>query len=184
MAYFLRAFATFPGIPGNLEELAPHDENAAARLKALTPEFSARCEFARGISLVGYTLVPSTLVAGERATLRLVWELEGTMPHDYLPVFVHFLDEGDRSGGGTIRFQADHNVLFPVVRGATVPRCLVFDEHEFTVPAECPPGRLTVRLGALVWGNQERRLKPRTELATRDRAVAVGHVVVSRPASD
>ncbi len=174
MRYYARAFRTFPGIPANLEKLAPHDDEAASRLKALAPEFTTPCSFSRSISLVGYTLVPSTLVPCESVTLRLVWELEGTMPHDYLPVFVHFLD------GRKIAFQADHNVVFPVVRGAEVPRCLVLDEHEFTVPRNCKPGRLAIHLGALKWGNQSKRLRPRTKLPKHHRAVEVGTVVVSR----
>jgi 4-amino-4-deoxy-L-arabinose transferase-like glycosyltransferase len=178
MAHFARAFQMFPGLPDNLHTLAKHDEKARSALEALSPEVPARCAFPGGISLVGYTVSPSPLVAGRIATLRLVWGLEGRVPYNYVPVFVHFLDaEG-------IAFQADHNAVFAIAPGSTVPRCLVLDEHEFAVPSECPPGRLTIRLGALQWGRQSRRLKPRTELPSHRRAVEIGDVLVVQPASN
>jgi hypothetical protein len=112
-------------------------------------------------------------VAGESATLRLVWELEGNIPYDHVPIFVHFVDSA------TIRFQADHNAVFPFPGHTTVPRCLVLDEHMFTVPPDCPQGELTIRLGALTWWDKNTRLKPRTKLKTRDRAVEIGTVEVT-----
>ncbi len=176
---FERAFETFPGIRANLKTLAArNDEKAAAMLELLTPEHDTPCSFHRSIRLVGYTLIPKTLVPGERATLRLVWALEGEMPYDYLPVFVHFLD-ADAGRTGAIRFQADHNVTFPVMPGSPVPLCLVLDEHTFDVPAGCEARRMVIRLGALQWGDQRRRLKPRSHLPKRDRAVEVGVVEVA-----
>ena len=166
--YFRRSFETFPGIPKNLAKLAPTHDEARATLESLTPHTRARCEFPGGISLVGYTLDPSPLVPGETATLRLVWELEGTIPHSYLPVFIHFIVRD------TTAFQADHNAVFPVTRGITVPPVRVLDEHTFTVPSDCPPGVATIRLGAITWSDPGRRLKPRTKLPTRSRAVEIG----------
>jgi hypothetical protein len=170
--YYRRSFELFGGIRANLEKLALSDEAAREALKKLTPEVPARCGLGYGYSLVGYTLSPSPLVAGEPATLSLVWELEGEIPYDYLPVFVHF------TGGDAIRFQADHNATFPLAPGETVPRCLVLDEHTFNVPPDCAPGELTIRLGATTWWSRGRRLKPRTELPHRDRAVELGTVTV------
>ena len=172
--YFERSFETYPGIEANLRVLASSNDKARAMLERLTPAVEARCRLPYGISLVGYTLTPSELAPGETAALTLVWELDGMIPYDYLPVFVHFTD------GGTIRFQADHNVQFPLLPRSTVPRCLVLDEHTFTVPADCPEGPLTIQLGALMWGKQNDRLKPHTELRTRDRAVEIGRVEVIR----
>jgi hypothetical protein len=123
---------------------------------------------------VGYTLDPSPLVPGGTATLRLVWKLEGTIPHSYLPVFVHFIV------GETTAFQADHNATFPITRGITVPPILVLDEHTFTVPSDCPPGVATIRLGALTWADPGRRLKPRTKLKTHRRAVEIGTAKIAR----
>jgi hypothetical protein len=156
--------------------LAPSNDKARAMLERLTPAVEARCRFPYGISLVGYTLTPSELAPGETAALTLVWELEGTIPYDYLPIFVHFIDSTD---GKTIRFQADHNVRFQLLPRNTVPRCLVLDEHTLTLPADCPTGALTIQLGALMWGKQNDRLKPHTELRTRDRAVEIGTVTVT-----
>ncbi len=172
--YFRRSFETFPGIRANLQRLAPGDEAARALLASLTPAGRARCEFPGGYTLVGYTLDPSPLVPGETATLRLVWQLDGTIPHSYLPVFVHFVVDD------TTAFQADHNATFPVTRGTTVPPVLVLDEHTVTVPADCPPGVATIRLGALTWSDPGRRLKPRTALPTRSRAVEIGTAQIAR----
>lgn len=174
-AYFKHSFKTYEGIRGNLEKLAPHDEDAAQVLEKLTPAVRARCRFPYGVSLVGYTLAPGPLVPGQTATLRLVWELEGKIPYDYLPVFLHFVR------GEAIRFQADHNVTFPLAPRATVPRCLVLDEHTFTVPLDCPPGQVTVRLGAVAWWDPGERLKPHTKLPHRGRAVEIGTATVGNP---
>lgn len=176
--YHARAFETFPGIPGNLERLARHDALARAELDLRTPAVETPCAFTRGISLVGYTLRPARLVPGETATLRLVWEIEGAMPHNDLSVFVHFVRE-DR-----ILFQADHYITFPVAAGSTVPRCLILDEQVVRVPADCPTGKATIRLGALKWSGYGRRLKPRTNLPKRDRAVEIGTVEIGGAAAD
>lgn len=176
MRRFERAFETFPDLCANLETLAVRSEKAAVRMQLLTPEHSTPCRFWPSIRLLGYTLIPSTLVPGETATLRLVWALDGEVPCEAMSVFVHFLDVDGRRE--TIRFQADHSAKFPTAPGSKVPRYLVLDEHKFTVPAGCEAGRLTIRLGALLWSNHRKRLVPRTELPTRDRAVEVGVVEV------
>jgi len=173
--YSRRAFETYRGIPANLKKLAPSDDEAREALERLTPEVEARCRFPYGISLVGYTLHPSPLVPGETATLRLVWELDGEIPYGYLPVFVHFV------GDEATHFQADHNVTFPLAPRTTVPRCLVLDEFVWNVPPDCPAGELTIRLGALTWWDRDRRLRPRTKLPHRHRAVELGTVTVSAP---
>jgi hypothetical protein len=172
--YFRRSFETFPGIRANLQRLAPGDETARVLLASLTPAAHARCEFPGGYTLVGYTLDPSPLVPGGTATLRLVWELEGTIPHSYLPLFVHFVVDD------TTAFQADHNATFPVIRGITVPPVLILDEHTFTVPSDCPPGVATIRLGALNWADPGRRLKPQSKLRTQRRAVEIGTAHIAR----
>ena len=172
--YFQRSFETYEGICKNLEKLETTDDEAHKALEKLTPEIATHCRFPYGISLIGYTLSPSPLVPGKTATLRLVWELEGKIPYDYLPVFVHFV------GGNEIRFQADHNVRFPLAPRTIVPRCLILDEHTFTVPPDCPSGEVTIKLGALVWWDSSRRLKPRTKLPHRDRAVEIGTATISK----
>ncbi len=172
--YFRCAFDTFPGIRANLKRLAPHDEEARAMLATLTPEFETRCRFPHGVSLVGYTLVPSPLVPGKPATLRLVWQLEGRVKHDFIQVFVHFL------AGKRRLFQADHNATFPVAPGSTVPPALVLNEHEFLVPKDIPAGVLTIRLGATSVADRSVRLKPRTNLKTRSRAVEIGRAKLVR----
>jgi len=169
---FTRSYETFPGIRANLERLAPHDEKAAGTLAAMTPQAEARIRFPHGVTLVGYTLTPSPLVPGERATLRLVWELEGEVKHDLMQVFVHFMRDGE------VLFQADHNAVFPVAPGSTVPRALVLDEHEFDVPATVATGDVTIRLGATALSDRSIRLKPRTKLPVHDRAVEIGRVQV------
>ncbi|MBN1917295.1 MAG: hypothetical protein JW889_05245 [Verrucomicrobia bacterium] len=170
---FERSFDTYPGIDANLRVLAVDNAKARAMFDRLTPAVEARCRFPYGISLVGYTLTPSTPAPGETAMLTLVWELEGSIPYDYLPVFVHF------TGGNTIRFQADHDVRFPLLPRSTVPRCRVLDEHTFTVPADCPAGTLELRLGALTWWDRTRRLRPHTRLRSHARAVELGTVIVT-----
>ena len=172
--YFTRSFDTFPGIRANLERLAPHDEEAAGMLAALTPEAEAGIRFPHGVSLVGYTLTPSPLVPGKRATLRLVWQLEGPVKHDFMQVFVHFVADDKRL------FQADHNAVFPVFPGSTVPRALVLDEHEFDVPAGVTAGHVTIHLGATAVSDRTIRLKPRTKLPVRQRAVEIGRTPIAR----
>jgi len=176
--YDARAFETFPGIPGNLERVAAHDARARAELDLLTPAVETPCAFTRGLSLVGYTLDPARLVPGETATLRLVWEIEGPMPHNDLSVFVHFV-RGDR-----ILFQADHYITFPIEAGSTVPHCLILDEQVVRVPVDCPTGKVAIRLGALKWTGYGRRLKPRTTLPKRDRAVELGTVEIGATAAE
>jgi 4-amino-4-deoxy-L-arabinose transferase-like glycosyltransferase len=175
---FRRSFETFPGIRANLEQLAPHDEEAARILAALTPAVEAPISFPDGVSLVGYTLTPSPLVAGRPAALRLVWQLEGTVTRDFTQVFVHFLD-GERRV-----FQADHNATFPLAPGSTVPPALVLDEHTFVVPDDAPAGALTIRLGSTAGTDPPIRLKPRTKLRVRDRAVELGRVNLRPATSD
>jgi len=170
--YFRRSFETFPGIRANLERLAPNDEDAAKTLAALTPAVEAPIGFPDGVSLVGYTLTPSPLVAGEPATLRLIWQLEGTVKGDFTQVFVHFTRERH------ILFQADHNATFPVAPGSTVPPALILDEHTFTVPHDTPGGELAIWLGTTVGTDPPIRLRPRTKLHTRDRAVELGRAGV------
>ena len=174
MSYFQRAFETFPGIRANLERLAPHDERARAMLAALTPEVEAPIGFPHGASLVGYTLTPSPLVPGERATLRLVWALEGVVKHAFKQVFIHFIADGQRL------FQADHNAVFPVAPGSTVPHALVLDEHEFLVPNDVPADVVTIHLGATALSDRTLRLRPRTKLRTHHRAVEIGTAEIYR----
>jgi hypothetical protein len=171
---FRRSYETFPGIRANLELLAPHDEEAARMLATLTPAREARVRFPHGVSLVGYTLVPETLMPGQPATLRLVWQLDGRMKHSFMPVFVHFRDEKHRL------FQADHDAVFPVEPDASVPPALVLDEFTFTVPDDVPAGELTVYLGATGVADRNVRLKPRTKLPTTSRAVEIGRVTIGR----
>jgi len=171
-SYFERSFTTYPGILENLHQITPESHAAVEVLRSITPQVEARCRFPYGISLAGYTLSRSPLVPGEPATLRLVWELEGEIPHDYLPVFVHFTD------GNAIVFQADHNVRFPCPPRTTVPHCTVADEHTFTVPAGCPEGTYAIELGATVWSDTDTRLKVRTRLPQHERAVTVGTITV------
>jgi hypothetical protein len=172
--FFKRSFDTFPGIMDNLQRLAPDDEAARHALESLTPEHEARARFPHGVSLVGYTFTPSPLVPGEQATLRLVWELDGTVKHDFMQVFVHFLADDERV------FQADHNAVFPVAAGSTVPPARVLDEHTFLVPRDVPAGTLTIQLGATSVADRSVRLKPRTRLPVRSRAVEIGRVEVAR----
>ena len=110
---------------------------------------------------------------GERATLRLVWELEGTVKHPFMQVFVHFL------AGEECVFQADHNAVFPVAPGSVVPAARVLDEYEFPVPRDAD-GTLTIQLGATSVADRSVRLKPRTKLPVRRRAVEIGRVEVAR----
>jgi 4-amino-4-deoxy-L-arabinose transferase-like glycosyltransferase len=184
MAYYRRAFAVFPGLPDNLAMLAPLDEDARRARAALTPEHETPCRFSSSLSLVGYTLEPETLTAGEPATLRLVWEIEGTVPYDHVPVFVHFLEGAGRGGREAILFQADHDAALPVTAGSTVPRARVLDEHTFTVPPDCLPGEVVMRLGALRCDDPRQRLRPRTKLPKRDRAVEVGRVEVAHSSGE
>jgi len=178
--YYTRSFETYSGLPANLKKLAATgDERARMLLERLTPDVDTPCDFGYGISLVGYSLMPSRLVPGEPATLRLIWRLEGEIPYEYLPVFVHFTDP--RSTGSTaIRFQANHNATFPLAPHTTVPRCLVLDEHTFTVPSRAPAGELRIEFGALTWWDENCRLKPQTKLPHRDRAVEIGTVTVGQ----
>ncbi|MBN1917794.1 MAG: hypothetical protein JW889_07795 [Verrucomicrobia bacterium] len=170
--YYHRAFETFAGIPANLDTLAPTDAEARATLEKLTPQHETPVRFSRSVRLVGYSIEPATLVAGERATLQLVWEFEGSMPGARLPVFVHFLDEE------TIRFQADHAVRLPVLGPTDVPRCRLLDEHTFVVSADCPSGEMIIRLGVLNWRNTRKRLKPTTDLPVNRDAVEIGRIDV------
>jgi hypothetical protein len=171
---FERSFALFPGIDGNLRRLAGSDARASAVLDTLTPEVSAFCRFAPGVSLVGYTLTPSRLAPGGQARLQLVWELDGSVKQNFLQVFVHFRDDKRRV------FQTDHNVPFPVEAGESVPRVLVLDEHEFRVPDDVPPGELVIYVGATSTSDRSVRLRPRTKLHVWNRAVRIGHAEVTR----
>ena len=177
--YYRRSYETYPALPANLNKLAATgDEQAHHLLGRLTPGVETPCVFGYGISLVGYSLIPSRLVPGEPATLCLIWQLEGEIPYEYLPVFVHFTDPGLK-GAEAIRFQANHNATFPLAPDTTVPRCLVLNEHTFTVPADCPVGELTIELGALTWWERDKRLEVRTSLRQRDRAVTIGTVTIA-----
>jgi hypothetical protein len=112
------------------------------------------------------------LVAGQPATLRLVWQLEGRVKHNFMQVFVHFRDRTRRW------CQVDHNAVFPVQPGAVVPPALVLDEYEFLVPHDAPSGTPAIYLGATSVGDRSVRLKPRTKLPTWNRAVEIGRVQV------
>lgn len=92
-------------------------------------------------TLLGYTLEPTALQAGQPCTLTLVWRAE-TLTTTAYSVFVHLIDET-----GTILAQQDN----PPVHGGRpttgwLPGEVLRDEYGFTLPATAGAYRLCVGL--------------------------------------
>ena len=91
-----------------------------------------------GLALSGFDL-PSTVTAGQPATLTLYWQTANALSADYT-VFIHVLDSAGQPAA-----QADGPPLdgdWPT--SAWLPNRTVVDSHTFTIPM---PGRYTLRVG-------------------------------------
>jgi 4-amino-4-deoxy-L-arabinose transferase-like glycosyltransferase len=137
----------------------------AARLTQ--PAAPAPAAFGDGLRFQGLSLEPDAVRPGDHLALRYFW----TCPPEYDPaglaVFVHFV------GPDGSRFQDDH-ILLDGVETAFQPFPEVLTESRHVpVPNAAPPGAYTVWLGLYRTAPPRRRLKPRTELEYRRRAVRV-----------
>ncbi|MBI4770591.1 MAG: glycosyltransferase family 39 protein, partial [Chloroflexi bacterium] len=91
-----------------------------------------------GLALSGFDL-PSTVTAGQPATLTLYWQTANALSADYT-VFIHVLDSAGQPAA-----QADGPPLdgdWPT--SVWLPNRAVVDSHTFTIPM---PGRYTLRVG-------------------------------------
>jgi hypothetical protein len=95
--------------------------------------------FLDNISLVGYRYSHRQLRPGDRFVVELYWQARGPVTRDYT-VFVHLLDEHERTFGGEDRPPV------PPTR-AWQPGAIVTVRHTLTVAADAPPGLYQVEIG-------------------------------------
>lgn len=96
-------------------------------------------EFLDNISLVGYRYSHRQLKPGDRFVVELYWQARGPIARNYT-VFVHLLDEGERTFGGEDRPPAPPT-------SAWQPGEIVTVRHTLTVAADAPPGLYQVEIG-------------------------------------
>ena len=130
-------------------------------------------DFAEGVSLTGYRLAESEIVAGDTVHLTLFWTAREPVKRAYT-VFVHFLapDGFDLLNGDS-----------PPVNGRrptdgwSVGETII-DPHLISIPADTPPGDYTLEIGLYLLSTLERL--PRTDNAgqftDRERLPLVVHV--------
>lgn len=95
--------------------------------------------FLDNISLVGYRYSHRRLRPGDRFVVELYWQARGPVVRDYT-VFVHLLDERERTFGGE-----DRPPVPPT--SAWQPGQIVVVQHTLTVAADASPGLYQVEIG-------------------------------------
>lgn len=134
--------------------------------EAPPPQRPAPVRFRNGVVFEGFDLSARELPPGETFTLRCVWRVPPGMNTRELAVFVHFTRE-------RIVFQDDHVFMedVPGTHLAHPPDSGRFDvTREIRVPADLPPGPLTLRIG-LYHRQSGKRIPVRTDLPHRSGAV-------------
>lgn len=107
-----------------------------------TPSVPNSAEWTNGLQLVGYDLLPTTIVPNSTYSMMLTWETTQPISDD-LTVFVHLL-----AGDGTIIAQADRAPLgdfYPTSRWDM--RQSISDTYTIVTPADLPPPPYTVQVG-------------------------------------
>jgi hypothetical protein len=103
---------------------------------------AAGFRFGNTAELLGYSVTPSVLKAGEVATVKLYWRpLQAS--DDHATVFVHLLDDQ-----GQLVAQHDAqpvNNAYPVP--VWQPGTIVVDEHALRLPVDLPGGELSLAAG-------------------------------------
>lgn len=125
-----------PQIESNSSWLLP---DSSAQLMELSP---AGFRFGNTAELLGFSVEPPVLKAGEAATVKLYWRpLQAS--DDYATVFVHLLDDQ-----GQLVAQHDAqpvNNAYPV--SVWQPGTIVVDEHTFDLPVGLAGDRFSLAVG-------------------------------------
>lgn len=114
----------------------------------LVPPNPLQANLDNKMKLLGYDLAQM----GREVDLTLYWEALAHMGYDYT-VFVHVVDAGGRQVA-----QQDSQPWWDVSIPTTTwqPGEKLRDRHTFTLPADLPPGRYRLRVGAYYWQTLER----------------------------
>lgn len=168
LAVYPNAITLYPEVFTRLESVLPA-EWAVLRHDRMEPECSLPVAFGKDFELLGLSAEPRRARPGETVTLTYFWRCRpDTQPRAW-NVFAHFLQDEQ------LHFQDDHALLETLTeaRRERQPGDEVFREvHTLAIPAEAPAGAYTLRLG-LVNRATLKRLRPRTDLPTADRAVNI-----------
>jgi hypothetical protein len=104
--------------------------------------------FLDNISLVGYRYSHRQLQPGDRFVVELYWQARGPVTHDYT-VFVHLLDEHERTFGGEDRPPVPPTHTWQ-------PGAIVTVRHVLTVAPDAPPGLYQVEIGLYTPSDMQR----------------------------
>jgi hypothetical protein len=128
--------------------------------------------FANQVQILGYTLEPPEVTAGQSLRLTLYWQATAPIPDDYT-VFVHLrFPEG---GNAT---QADHQPLGNIFPTSVWPVGEIIREtSELALPADIPPGQYQLWTGLYNLETGERL--PVEDDRSGENAVRLGTVEVS-----
>jgi hypothetical protein len=130
----------------------------------IQPAIPAPVRFGRPIEFLGYDIEPRSVAPGETVRIRYYWRHAEKSPERWA-VFVHCI-------GAHGLFQDDHVFLenLPDTLRATPIAETILVERDIAVPLDMPSGVVEIRLGVYD-RNSGKRLKPRTKLNTRKKAV-------------
>lgn len=137
-----RLIVHLPGCDGVLAEV-PIDIKAPDRLwRAPTGLTRADAVFGDAVRLIGYTLEPTTPIAGETLAVRLAWQAVTEMEESYR-VFVHFVGEDARVVAQSDGEPAEWT---RPTTGWAVGEVVV-ETRVLAIPATLPPGEYALRAG-------------------------------------
>ncbi|MBI3986991.1 MAG: hypothetical protein HY343_08735, partial [Lentisphaerae bacterium] len=147
---------------------AGRDEEARAIERASDvrwkPDIPALADFERGIRLLGISMEPRRVKAGEQVRIRYYWQCPLGWNDRPTAVFVHFMD-------ASVRFQDDHPLLEGVnTDEQPLPETFV-EERRLEVSRSAAPGATQIRLGLYRPQKGGRRHAVRTALPVERRAV-------------
>ena len=164
----LAALRTLHRERGNLDAA----RRVHGELQALTqPRMPVEVRFGRHLRLEGVDIVAGDGVApGATFEVRYYWRVSPSADKYRYNPFVHFVQ------GGEIRFQDDHGLLVNVPAEDVLfqPEPYLFREaRTVRVPGRAPPGDYEIVVGVVDSYPQDHRLRVRTDLPSRRRAVTL-----------
>jgi len=157
-----------------LAEAGRDDEAARERAKAegmWEPAVAAPVGFKNGARFLGLDVPHTPVKPGQPLEVAYYWRCPPEVETEKLAVFAHF-----KSGDSL--FQDDHILLHGLpVAYQPYPDEVLIERRAFLVPPDIPPGDYAIELGLHDRDPPAERLRPKTELPNRRRAVTLPAVV-------
>ncbi len=139
-----------------------------------TPALPLDARFADGIHLVGADVTPQTIQPGGTLLVTLFWQAD-TPPQKRYTVFTQLIDAGGRLVAG---FDGEPAGGSAPTTGWK-PNTTVIDRRAIALPADLPPGPLSVRVGLYAWPDTTRLPVTSASTPITDNAVEVMTVQAS-----